>query len=280
MFAAQPGGRLGRREPEARPRAHFNLKLDRDCSEPLKTTSHGSDPRITVLNQGASGSIRNQNQGRGYQGSLSGPAGPPADRKSPARRHRDPDSRSRPNRETGIPCFPILAESGFGKQGIPVSRFWPGPNRESGIPSPIPGEIGNRGTRNGNWGFGPLAHGTCHEPLAAAADVRWRPKISVFEDQRQHLAPGSCLVLTWDEYSRFPDFRPNRESGPGDSLIPDSSRIGNLNRGFPPRFPAGIPDSRPKLPPNRESGERELGISGSAAGTGYPGYLTATDSDS
>jgi hypothetical protein len=29
---------------------------------------------------------------------------------------------------------------------------------------------------------------------------------------------------------------------------------------FPPRFPAGIPDSRP----NREWGERELGISGSA----------------
>ena len=31
-----------------------------------------------------------------------------------------------------------------------------------------------------------------------------------FEDQRQHLAQGSCLVLTWDEYPRFPDFRPNR----------------------------------------------------------------------
>ncbi len=148
-----------------------------------------------------------------------------------------PVSRFPPNRESGIPRF----------------RFWP--NRESGIPSPIPGQIGNR--RNGNWGFGPLAHGTCHGPLAAAADVRWGPEISIFEDQRQHLAPGSCLVLTWDGYppGRFPDFRPNREIG--DSLIPDFGRIGK--RGFPPRFPAGIPDSRP----NRESGERELGISGS-----------------
>jgi hypothetical protein len=65
-------------------------------------------------------------------------------RKSPARRHRDPDSRSRPNRETGdslfhdsrpanrdsesgIPRFPILAESGIG-DSLPDSR----PSRESG----------------------------------------------------------------------------------------------------------------------------------------------------
>ncbi len=69
--------------------------------------------------------------------------GPP-----PSGRDPDSESRSRPNRETGIPCFPILAESGI---GVPFSRFLP--NRESGIPSPIPGQIGNRG--NGNWGFGP-----------------------------------------------------------------------------------------------------------------------------
>ncbi len=77
--------------------------------------------------------------------------------------------------------------------------------------------------------------GTCHEPLGAAAEVRWRPEISIFEDQRQHLAPGSCLpvVLTWDEYSRFPDFRPNRESGiPGFPILAESG-IGN-----PGRFPA------------------------------------------
>ena len=39
----------------------------------------------------------------------------------------DPDSRSRLNQETGIPCFPIPAESGIG-DSLPVSR----PNRESG----------------------------------------------------------------------------------------------------------------------------------------------------
>jgi hypothetical protein len=50
--------------------------------------------------------------------------------------NRDPDSR-----------FP--AKAGNGPGGFPDSRFRP--NRESGIPSPIPGQIGNRG--NGNWGF-------------------------------------------------------------------------------------------------------------------------------
>ena len=48
--------------------------------------------------------------------------------------NRDPDSR-----------FPAKAGNG----AFPDSRFRP--NRESGIPSPIPGQIGNRG--NGNWGF-------------------------------------------------------------------------------------------------------------------------------
>jgi hypothetical protein len=41
--------------------------------------------------------------------------------------NRDPDSRSRPNRESGIPCFPIPAKSGIG-DSFPDSR----PNRESG----------------------------------------------------------------------------------------------------------------------------------------------------
>ena len=41
--------------------------------------------------------------------------------------NRDPDSRSRPNRETGVPCFQVPAESGNG-DSLPVSR----PNRESG----------------------------------------------------------------------------------------------------------------------------------------------------
>jgi hypothetical protein len=52
--------------------------------------------------------------------------------------NRDPDSR-----------FP--AESGNGP--IPDSRF--PADRESGIPSPFPAQIGNRG--NGNWGFPGLA---------------------------------------------------------------------------------------------------------------------------
>jgi hypothetical protein len=64
-------------------------------------------------------------------------------RKSPARRHRDPDSRSRPNRETG-------ASGRIGNRGFPDSRF-PAGIPDSRRESPIPGQIGNRG--NGNWGF-------------------------------------------------------------------------------------------------------------------------------
>ena len=41
--------------------------------------------------------------------------------------NRDPDSRSRPNRESGIPGFPIPAKSGIG-DSLPDAR----PNRESG----------------------------------------------------------------------------------------------------------------------------------------------------
>jgi hypothetical protein len=62
-----------------------------------------------------------------------GPSDSEHSRKSPARRIGTPgDSRSRQDR--------------IGNRGFPVSR----PNRESGIPSPFPGKIGNRG--NGNWG--------------------------------------------------------------------------------------------------------------------------------
>jgi hypothetical protein len=57
--------------------------------------------------------------------------------------NRDPDSR-----------FP--AESGIGDSLCPDSR----PNRESGIPSPIPGQIGNGG--NGNWGFPGLTWPVAH----------------------------------------------------------------------------------------------------------------------
>ena len=60
-------------------------------------------------------------------------------------RRVSPISRFAANRDGSR--FPIPGEIGNG--GFPDSRFRP--NRESGIPSPIPGRIGNRG--NGNWGF-------------------------------------------------------------------------------------------------------------------------------
>ena len=47
------------------------------------------------------------------------------------------------------PRFPFPAESGNG--GFPDSRSRP--SRESEIPSPFPGQIGNRGDGNCQWGF-------------------------------------------------------------------------------------------------------------------------------
>jgi hypothetical protein len=61
-------------------------------------------------------------------------------------RRVSPISRFAANRDGSR--FPIPGEIGNG--GFPDSRFRP--NRESGIPSPIPGRIGNRG--NGNRGLG------------------------------------------------------------------------------------------------------------------------------
>jgi hypothetical protein len=55
-----------------------------------------------------------------------GPAGI-SDQEIPRPANRNPDSRSRPNRESGIPCFPITAEPGVG-DSLPVSRQ----NREWG----------------------------------------------------------------------------------------------------------------------------------------------------
>ncbi len=43
----------------------------------------------------------------------------PADQETPGPANRDPDSRSRPNRESGVPCFP--AKSGIG-DSLPDSR--------------------------------------------------------------------------------------------------------------------------------------------------------------
>ena len=70
--------------------------------------------------------------------------------------NRDPDSR-----------FP--AESGNGP--FPDSRF--PADRESGIPSQFPGQIGNRG--NGNWGFpGPVSRSNGAAQCAIVRSIRTR----------------------------------------------------------------------------------------------------------
>ncbi len=65
-----------------------------------------------------------------------------------------------------------------------------------------------------------------------------------------------------------PRFPVPAESGNGDSLFPDSRRIGNRESGIP-CFPilaeSGIGDSLPDSRPNREWGGRELGIWASGA---------------
>jgi hypothetical protein len=180
------------------------------------------------------------------------------------------------------PRSPVPAESGngdslfpdsrrIGNRGLPVSRF----PAKSGIGDSLPDsresrpnrESGNRG--NGNWEFGPLAHGSCNEPLAATADVRWRPEIGIFQGQRRHLAPPDRVwyshgmsISDFPIFGQignrgFPDSRfwPNRESG-----IPSPTQIPGGN----PRFPAGIPDSRP----NRESARRGNG------NRGFPGLTS------
>jgi hypothetical protein len=124
----------------------------------------------------------------------------------------------------------------IGKRGFPVSRFPLTRNRESGIPPPPPDSRPNRkwGEREmAIWASGPqnLPRATgsrcCQTCVGGLKSAFSRIK-------GNSLAPGSCLVRTWDDYPRFADFRPNR----------------------------GFPDSR--FWPNRESGKRELGISGSA----------------
>ena len=66
-----------------------------------------------------------------------------ADQEIPGPANRDPDSRfPAESGNGGFPRFPIPAESGIG---------------EGNLPSPIPGQMGNRG--NGNWGFPGLLSG-------------------------------------------------------------------------------------------------------------------------
>jgi hypothetical protein len=59
------------------------------------------------------------------EGSKAGP-----DQEIPGPPNRDPDSRFRPNRESGIPCFPIPAESGSESPDFPKKPGNRG-NRES-----------------------------------------------------------------------------------------------------------------------------------------------------
>jgi len=82
-----------------------------------------------------------------------------------------PESRS--NRESGIPCFPIPAESGIGE-----SPIWPGlgnrgfpPNRESGIPSPIPRENPRVPAKSGigETGIGDFRVCLCHQLFVSFA---------------------------------------------------------------------------------------------------------------
>ncbi len=56
--------------------------------------------------------------------------GPGPDQEIPGPPNRDPDSRFRPNRESGIPCFPIPAESGSESPDFPKNPGNRG-NRES-----------------------------------------------------------------------------------------------------------------------------------------------------
>ncbi len=59
--------------------------------------------------------------------------------------------RPRHLRPIGIPIS-VPGRSSSGNGGfLNISRSESRPNRETGVPSPFPGQIGNRG--NGNWGF-------------------------------------------------------------------------------------------------------------------------------
>ena len=91
-----------------------------------------------------------------------------------------------------------------------------------------------------------------------------RPE-SAFQGLQASSSPGSCVLYSHRGVSPIPDLRP---IGPG-TPIPVPGRIGK--RGFPQCFPVpaesgnGPGDSLPVSQPDRESGERELGISGSEA---------------
>jgi hypothetical protein len=173
-------------------------------------------------------------------------------RKAPARRHRDPDSRSRPNREPGNPCFPIPGR--IGKQGFPVSRFPPNresgiprfpilarPKRELGIPARFPAKSGIGGTGIGDLGLWRTELATSHWlPLLTCVGGRK----SAFSRIKGNIWPPDRHGVWYSHGMSIPDFPifgqngnrgfphsrfwPNRESG-----IPSPISGGNLKI---PRF--------------------------------------------
>jgi hypothetical protein len=95
----------------------------------------------------------------------------PAGQEIPRPPNRRGPRRSRPNRESGIPCFPIPAESGIG-DSLPVSR----PNRESGerelgiFGSARDPDSRSRPRTSGNGGF-PVSRLTPRFPIPAESGI-------------------------------------------------------------------------------------------------------------
>ncbi len=158
--------------------------------------------------------------------------------------HRATPGPGRIGNRPGFPVtngFPILAESGIGDS---LPEIFPA-KLESGIGETGIGDLGLWSTELATRHLQPLL--TCVGGLKSAFS---RIKGNIWPPDRVWHSHGMSIP-DLEVGTRF-----SAKSGIGDSVIPDFGRIGN--RGFPPRFPAGIPDSRP----NREWGERELGISG------------------
>ena len=85
-----------------------------------------------------------------------------------------------------------------------------------------------------------------------------RPE-SAFERLKATSSPGSCMMYSHGGYPPISRFAANRDP---DSRFPAEIGKRGISR-FPISAESGIGDSLPDSRPNRESGERELGISGS-----------------
>jgi hypothetical protein len=147
----------------------------------------------------------------------------------------------------------LVGIPGFGESGIPV---WSGSSRDSG-------------NRESRFGRDPGIREIGNPDLAGIGKINPDARASGISGS----GPGSksCLLCTRQALPGspgIPDFdlrpigtpipvsRPNRPGETGDSPIPVPGQVGNRNLKFP-RSPFKV--SRP----NRELGERELGISGS-----------------